>query len=312
MFNIPVTFEKKITIAKSITELNAILSDFSIWNKWSPWLCLEPEAKTEMKNLPHQVGHFQSWDGELIGAGNMTLSKIAENHLEIDLNFLKPFKSKNKVWFDLKKINDQTEVTWGMQNNLPFFMFFLKKMILAFIGNDFERGLLRLKEFCENGTVMSELSNVDKVQQVTIHYIGLKNKCTIDEMKALMQKSYAQITSDIMSKNLPIPDGFINMYQEFDLVKGKCDFISAIYYYQKPENVKNYENGILNQHTALKLVHKGPYHHLGTAWKKVYTNQMGHKIKLNKNIPMYEIYLNSPEMVAPKDIQTEVRLAIQK
>lgn len=150
----------KIELNRSI-EINAspekvfkALNDLNQWRIWSPWLILEPETKVTVSDDTK----YYEWDGKRIGAGNMQItSEVKNQSVNLDLTFLKPWKSKAKVRFELKGIGDHTEVTWFMDSSLPFFMFWMKKMMMGFIGMDYERGLNLLKDFVEEGEVYSKL-----------------------------------------------------------------------------------------------------------------------------------------------------------
>jgi len=48
---------------------------------------------------------------------------------------------------------DQTKVTWTMNGCVPIFLFFMIGMMKAWIGMDYERGLMMLKELAEKGKV---------------------------------------------------------------------------------------------------------------------------------------------------------------
>lgn len=311
MFKIDVALSREITVQKEFSELKDFLLDFNFWNSWSPWICLEPSAKTEVSGAAKNLGHKLSWAGELIGSGEMILSQITNNRIDIDLNFLKPFKSKAKVWFMLISEDKQTKIIWGMKTSLPFFLFFLRKPMLAYMGNDFERGLLRLKDVCEKGHVESKMSDVETTNQPTLFYLGINSKSSIAELKPIMTANFDKITEGINSGKLPVPSGFLAINHKFDLINSTCDITCGIFYHQKPENINGYEIIEMKEHKSLKLTHQGPYDHLGSAWSKVICYQRGKKIALNKQIPMYEFYLNSPLMVAPKDILTEVYIPIK-
>ena len=145
---------KSIHIDAPAEKIYSIISNYNDWQPWSPWLITEPEAKVTVKD----DGKSYEWEGKRTGAGNMTILKAEENKiLEMDLNFLKPWKSHADVFFYLKEENGGTKVEWGMDSSLPFFLFFMKKMMVAFVGADYERGLSMLKAYAEKGSVPTKL-----------------------------------------------------------------------------------------------------------------------------------------------------------
>jgi effector-binding domain-containing protein len=311
MFKIPFTITKSIVINKDSEFLIDLLGNFNNWNPWSPWSCLDSKVKTEISHSVKKPNHSLSWDGEYIGSGQMILSKIETSKIEIDLHFFKPFKSSCKIWFELKKLtNESTEVIWGMNNGVPFFLFFLKQMMVSFLSADYNRGLLRLKELAENGEVLSKISEVEKTKQVPLFYLGVEAKTNLSQMKIEMENTFSKMVKDIESREIAIPDGFISVYHHIDPTKDSAHFTTGIFYYQKPSEIKNYKLQKLEEHEALKIINQGPYIHLSDAWNKLFAYQRSKKIRPLKKTPMYEFYLNSPQMVARKDILTEIRFPI--
>ena len=147
--------DKSIVINKKPGEIFKYLNDFNEWVFWSPWLITDPDAKTKVS----EDGKYNEWDGKVVGSGNMTILSEKENEsIDYNLTFLKPWKSKAKVSFILKPTAEGTEVHWTMESGLPFFLFWMKKMMVAFIGMDYDRGLGMLKSYAEEGKVPSKLN----------------------------------------------------------------------------------------------------------------------------------------------------------
>ena len=72
----------------------------------------------------------------------MVVTSKTLNQIDYDLYFSKPFKSTGKVWFIFSEIDNTAHVVWGLKAELPFFLFFMKKMMFAYMGADYQRGLL--------------------------------------------------------------------------------------------------------------------------------------------------------------------------
>ncbi|MBO9668491.1 MAG: SRPBCC family protein, partial [Bdellovibrio sp.] len=158
MFSIPYETQSSIVINKKPEVVFNFIADFNNWPSWSPWLILEPNCQYLIKGPSATVGHLQEWNGQAIGAGRMTLMSMnPQTELNLKLEFFKPWKTESTARFLLRPKGDSTEVTWNMKGSLPFFMFFMKKMMKAWIGNDFNRGLRMMKEKLETGKVLSKV-----------------------------------------------------------------------------------------------------------------------------------------------------------
>lgn len=131
--------------------VHALIADFHDWVRWSPWEGLDPAL--ERTYTGSGVGARYDWSGnKKAGAGSMVFTGISPKRVTVDLEFLKPFKARNEVTFDLTPVGAGTEVVWTMSGtrNVVFAvmgaLFFDKA-----IGKDFDRGLASLKAAAEQG-----------------------------------------------------------------------------------------------------------------------------------------------------------------
>ncbi|MEL6389833.1 MAG: SRPBCC family protein, partial [Bacteroidota bacterium] len=137
-------------------DIKAVLTDFNQWQEWSPWLIAEPAAKVEIADDAQSY----RWTGARTGEGEMAITSTTDDLIKYDLRFIKPWKSESKVTFGLHAQEDHTKVSWTMDSSLPFFLFWMKKSMEAFVGSDYDRGLNMLKKKIETGSVPSKLEFV--------------------------------------------------------------------------------------------------------------------------------------------------------
>ncbi|MFK7818026.1 MAG: SRPBCC family protein, partial [Planctomycetaceae bacterium] len=150
----------KFNVSRSI-QINAsrkkvfdAVADFGTWTAWSPWLCAEPGAKVTVSSDASSVGSLYSWNGEVVGVGEIEHKRmVPEERIEDEIRFLKPWKAVSQVTFTLSEVADGTELTWTMAGSVPWFLFFMKPMMKTMIGMDYDRGLKMLKEWLETGSV---------------------------------------------------------------------------------------------------------------------------------------------------------------
>ena len=137
-------------------------SDFSTWTKWSPWLIAEPGANVTVSTDPSSVGSTYAWDGEVVGAGQLTHEKLESGTFIDDrIQFFRPFKSTNRVTFEFADgESGGTRVTWNMYASLPFFMFWMTGMMKSMISMDYDRGLKMLKEWIETDSIRAQLRSM--------------------------------------------------------------------------------------------------------------------------------------------------------
>ncbi|MBY0554384.1 SRPBCC family protein [bacterium] len=307
--------ERTTTINKPAAQVYTIISDLGQWNTWSPWIHSEPTAKTVLSGKAQQTGQNQSWDGEVIGSGKMTIEQLEANKtVKIKLEFFKPWKSLSAVTFNIQSESaDKTKVTWVMDGSLPWFMFFFKNMMAAYMSYDFDRGLSMLKEYAETGSVSSKSIYQGEKPQQSFQVTGITTTCAISELSQQMQKDYGQMTQLMQKGEFTQPKKAMAIYHKFDIPKGVCEYTAA-YVYDAEQNVKTpagYEVKKVSPHNALVVDHFGSYRHLGNPWSMAMSYQRGKKMKLRKDVPMYEIYVTMPDGRPEKDIHTQILMPVK-
>lgn len=257
-----------------------IVRDFHQWSKWSPWLIADPECQLEIENDGY------SWEGEISGAGRMEVSGEVENEsISYDLNFLKPFKSHAEVKMTFSRKKEKTEVTWTMDSSLPFFIFWMKKSMEAFIGMDYERGLLMLKDLAEKGAVPSRLSF--RGQERSEGFVGVGKKCTanLDDFKEEMDANFREVR-----KHFPEGEGFC-VYDKWELVKGSMTYLIGVKVDKTPGVLPDGMELITAPEMDVYAVkHFGPYRHLGNGWAGGMMHGRAKQFKSSKKFPPFEIY----------------------
>jgi len=155
----PDTFSVQRTIAiKAPPEkIFPLLNDFHSWGLWSPYEKLDPAMQRTFSDPASGVGAVYQWESNgQGGVGSMEItSATAPTLLALNLNFIKPFATRNTVEFALQPSGDSTStstiVTWTMRGPLPY----VAKIMNVFfnmdsmVGKDFETGLADLKTVAE-------------------------------------------------------------------------------------------------------------------------------------------------------------------
>lgn len=130
----------------------ALLQDFREWAKWSPWEKLDPNLTRSMSGAAVGKGAIYQWSGnKKVGQGRMEITGVTPSRLDIDLEFIAPWKARNKTVFTLTSASGGTTLTWEMTGTSPF-MFKLMGLFMnmdTMIGKDFEKGLANLKSVVE-------------------------------------------------------------------------------------------------------------------------------------------------------------------
>lgn len=299
--------DRSIFIERNPEEVFKVVSDFHTWGEWSPWTMLEPGVTVNVS----EDGKYYEWDGKIVGAGNMKVTaEEGYSVLRTDLTFLKPWKSFAKVDFYFKEENGGTRIHWIMDSSLPFFMFWMKKMMQAWVGMDFDRGLRMLKDKIETGKVHTHLDFEGMRQFEGCTYVGKRIVCSMDDIGPEMSKAYEIIMPYFKQNHQDLMAGHaFSIYHKWQITKGICDFTCCVPVSQVPNDLpEGFAAGKVPATKVHVVKHTGYYDHGGNAWSASMMRQSNKVFKANKRIHPMEVYLNSPKDTAAEDLQTEVWL----
>jgi len=299
---------KSITIQAAPEKVYSIISDYHHWPAWSPWLITEPGVKIEVK----PGGKEYSWQGKRTGSGEMKVLKENGPHrLDMLVHFLKPWKSTSPVWFELKQQGQSTEVTWSMTGSLPFFMFFMKKMMTAYLGMDYDRGLRMLKDYVETGAVPSKLDFKGIHPYSGTKYIGIKTACTMETLSTKMADDFGKLSAWAAHPTSQLAGAGFSIYHTWDVVKDKVVYTSAFPVKEIPNPLpEGFISGSIPAVNVNTIVHTGSYKHLGNAWTTQYMMQRGKEYKYRKGIDPFEVYVNMPGEVPEGQVVTEIHFPV--
>ncbi len=293
---------QSVVINAPISAVKPKILDFKDWINWSPWLVAEPDCKLDYAD----DGSWYSWDGDIIGSGKMHHVSDDGEVIKLDLAFFKPWKSQADVEFRFAETSDGTKVTWSMKSALPFFMFFMKNKMVAWIGMDYQRGLAKLKDYVETGDVPSNVAFAGRVNHRGIRYVGISNSCDNEVIGEVMSKDFQSLKTWLADKEREGVE-FFSIYHKWDMVNGKASYTAAVAMEEIPSELPaGFVSGTYNRSDAYKVVHTGAYRHLGNAWSAGMMHGQAKQFKQSKTQDPFEKYMNDPAVTAEKDLVTEV------
>ena len=296
---------ESLVIDAPLAKIRATILDAKQWGPWSPWVVAEPDCAMTYD----ADGASYGWDGKIMGSGRMELAAQRDDGLDYNLTFLKPFKSHNKSSFDFSAATGGTKVTWRMEGSLPFFMFFLKKMMSAWVGADFRRGLARMKDYIEAGAVPSKLTFAGVGEGLRTPYIGIKARASIATIGPAMTSQFATLGAWMKAHDVAATGAPLSIYHKFYIVAQETDYTAAIPVASVPASLPpEFTSGTLDVPRTYKLVHTGAYRHLASAWAAGMMHQNAKQFRANKNSPAFERYVTDPSATADAAAVAEVHL----
>lgn len=300
-------------IGVPMERVHAALVDFHTWPVWSPWLYLEPETEVTYRGEVAQPGHGYDWVGNKVGAGGMTLTDFDDQRIACDLQFLKPFKSFARVYFDLSEIEPGvTRITWHMDSRLPFFMFFMKNTMVGMIRSDYRRGLALLKDYLESGQIRSHSEFVGTVSVDECHFVGRRGNASLPTIADALEVAFEALDSAEQTAGFQRSGNALCFYDRMDYKSDSCSFTAALPVADGVPDPPSLMTGHRPACSALKVVHTGDYHHLGSAWAMLISESRHRKLKASRTVSPFEVYISDPAQVPGPERVTELFLPLRQ
>lgn len=313
MFSSAFKVSKEQIIAAPIEQVFANILDFNTWNTWSPWTFQEPNAEVGVSGSGNNIGDIMKWEGDLIGTGEIEhISKEGNTTLVQEIRFIKPFKSRSTVQFNLEKIGEnETKISWEMHGQWSWFLWFMKKQMVSMIGEDYTRGLLMFKSFVETGVVPSKTVH-EEVRNIPERlYIGIRKKESIPEMQKNMGVFYTKLYETLQGKKIEIIGNPFSIYHDMNFVTQMCEYTCAVPVAEKD----TFDEGDIftetyPEHTAYTVHHTGGYEFMGNPWMAAMNYAMK-KLKMNKKLSPWEEYINDTAEVEPEKLEVRIGVPVK-
>ncbi|MBD0293037.1 MAG: SRPBCC family protein [Jiangellaceae bacterium] len=147
------TVQRSTTIDARPEHVYEQIADFHNWPKWSPWEGVDPQLKRWYSGAGSGAGAGYTWSGNRrAGQGRMEITNATQpSSVRIDLQFEKPWKSRNDLVFTIQPEGTGSRVTWTMtgRKTLMTQVMGVFRSMDKLIGPDFEKGLAQLKAVTE-------------------------------------------------------------------------------------------------------------------------------------------------------------------
>jgi uncharacterized protein YndB with AHSA1/START domain len=144
---------RSATIAAPRERVFAQVNDLHNWEGWSPWLKLDPAARTTYEGPPAGRGAAFTWSGNKdVGEGRMTITESRPSELvRLRLDFKRPFASTSTAEFTFVPDGAQTVVTWSMSGDKNLLAKALHLVIDMdrMVGGKFDEGLAQMRAVAE-------------------------------------------------------------------------------------------------------------------------------------------------------------------
>jgi len=119
---------------------------------YSIWVMEDPNSLMTNKGVDGTVGYISAWDSQNknVGKGEQEIMKISNERIDVDLRFVRPFKSEAKASTTCRAIdNNKTEVINEFYGHSGYPMNLMTVFMKGFLGDAMQKNLTNLKGILE-------------------------------------------------------------------------------------------------------------------------------------------------------------------
>tara|TARA_B110000495_G_C23003125_1_gene592226 strand:- start:416 stop:982 length:567 start_codon:yes stop_codon:yes gene_type:complete len=187
----------------------------------------------------------------------------------------------------------------------------MKKMMAAFIGMDYQRGLTMLKDHLETGVVPSKLCFRGGEAFPGFKYIAIRTTSSLDAMGESMVADLTKLSNWFESSNTEPSGKPFSIYHKFNRVKGVVKYTVGIPVAGDASDLpSDFISGEMPSHQSYAIGHVGPYRHLGNAWSAGMMRSRNKVFKQSKKLHPFEVYDNDPNETAEDALETSIYFPI--
>ena len=198
-----------------------------------------------------------------------------------------------------------------MDSSLPFFMFFMKSLMVSLIGMDFDRGLKMLKDYIETDSIASDVAIDGPTPVGSIRLAGLAAHTKLSEIEQSMGKVIDEVHSKLRDADIDTNGQWVSLYDDMNLKTQEMDYMTGMVLPTGTDAPRGLVERTVPSFEAMKVTHTGKYQHLGNAFFAAYQNARAAKRKVKRKRPALEIYRNSPDETPPEQLITELYLPLK-
>lgn len=308
--------ERTKTIKAPIELVYQKVNDFTTWESWSPWLYKDPNTKLNFGEITKGVGASYSWESDHkdVGTGSMETLEAQDNAaLNQKITFTKPWEQESNIYWVFKSVEGGTEVTWGMQGEMPFMARYMAAKMDDFVGPDYENGLQKLDSVIEKDMQQFSIDIHGETTHGGGYYLYNTTACKIDELANKMAQMMPEVGAYVEANNITMAGPAFALYHKYDEANNAVIFSCAVPVTDRviTDKASGIQTGLLRPFKAIKTTLKGDYKNLYEAWTKTDSYITANGLAKNESIPSLEIYANDPmEYPNPADWITEIYIPI--
>tara|TARA_R110001583_G_scaffold193815_1_gene363167 strand:+ start:8212 stop:9222 length:1011 start_codon:yes stop_codon:yes gene_type:complete len=269
------------------------VNDYKNWKNWGPWYELDPTIVASFPEVTSGVGATYTWTGA-DGNGSMkTISLIPNKEIIQQIDF--GTGSTPEVYWNFNKVNDSTEITWGMRGESGF----TEKAYWLTQGG-IEKSM---KPMYERGLQLLEQHILKELEKYTInikgvvdygggYYLYQTTSCKIDAIEHKTGEMFPIILKYMEENGINSAGKPFTIHHKWDEENKTAMFSACIPVKERIITAGDILTGFLKPQKTFKTVLTGDYKFLYEAWEAAYEalNEQGFtEVKGAEPIDVYSV-----------------------
>ena len=295
----------------------ALVNGFALFNQWSPWFEMDPEARFSYEGPAFGPGAKMSWvsDNPHVGTGSQEITTSTPfERVEIHDDFSDEGFAETS--FDIEDTEEGTRITWSFGTDFGWNLFdrYLGLMFDSWVGENYERGLSKLKEIAE-GLPNADWSAMDiTVDQraaapiLFVHGRAEAYAASIGQALGVAYGTIAQVMQRHKLEQTGAPMAFARSWGETGFV-----FDAGIPYSGDITEAQLEESPVQRGATppgrVMQAVHVGPYAGISESYRKVMAFMGAHGFKPAGD--PWESYVSDPTVTSQDELITIISYPVR-
>jgi effector-binding domain-containing protein len=311
--------ERGIEVARPASTVFELLNGFQHFNQWSPWAELDPDAEYRLSGPATGVGAKISWVGDprFIGTGWQEIT-ASQPYRRIDTHLDFGPQGMADAYFLLGEWPDGVHLTWGFSTDVAEGQGFIDGLVGRYlglflddwIGDDYELGLARFKEFAESLPArpfdQAGIQIIDVIPTRILYVSDTSSQAQEDIVPALAA-AFGEISAFLAAHQLQRAGQPMAITRAWDETGFSFDAAIPVEGDLPPLSGR-LETGLSPGGRAVRIVHHGPYENILESYEKLAAFMA---VRGLREGPLsWEHYLSDPAQTPPGELLTHIYIQL--
>jgi effector-binding domain-containing protein len=308
--------ERSVHIDVPPANVFAVLNGFRNFDKWSPWADIDPAVKVGFEGAISGVGAGYRWSGNAkVGSGSQEIA-LSRPNSDIVLRLMFGDSGRpNQAAFHIVPEGQGSLVTWHFDADMGLnpYARLMTPLMRHFVGQDYERGLARLKVFVE-GLPRTDLTGLDaRLEPLNaIPYVYVKRSCTTDaaEISRSIAAAFAEVHAGLQKQNIQPSGAALAITRRWDDAAKIYEFEAG---FPVDAAVSTVGEGLLLGKTyaglAVHVEFHGAYSGIKHAYEQIDAYDRAYGLQSNGDV--WEQYPNDPATTPPAELVTFIEVPVK-